>query len=141
MARGVDNTGAISDGATYFIVDPLGRRQLRQVKSHQGATEGGLTVQTGPSGVLGKSRAAGGYTVTLTVVHARNKRDEVAWDVLLDQDIPFTLEIQYRGGLRRIYSDCGVSTISDSAGEDGTVSFEVAIVATKRDNVQPQAQT
>ena len=136
MARGVDNPRPISDGATYFLTDPLGRRQLRQIESHQVNTEGGLTVVTGPSGVLGKVRAAGGHTITLTVRHARTVRDEVAWDVLLDTDLDVVFEIQYRGGKRKIYRKCGVSTISDSTDNGGNVTFEVSLVAEKRDIVE-----
>jgi hypothetical protein len=136
MARGVDNTRPLSDGAVYFIIDDLGRRQLRQVQTHSVQTEGGLSVVTGPSGVLGKVRAAGGYSLTLTVRHAAGVRDEVAWNTLLDTDASFTLEIQYKRGQRKIFRDCGVSTISDSAGEDGNVTFEVSLMATKREIVE-----
>jgi hypothetical protein len=136
MARGVDNTKPLSDGATYFIVDELGRRQLRQVESHQGQTEGGLSAVTGPSGVLGSVRAAGAFPLTLNVRHARTVRDEVAWHTLHKNDARFVIEVQYRGGIRKVYSDCGVSTISDGAGADGNVTFEVALLATKMDVVE-----
>lgn len=133
MASGTDNPRPISGGATYFIEDPLGKRQLRQVMSHNFSTEGGLTVSTGPGGVLGKTQAAGGYSGTVTVKHSRGVRDEVAWEVLRVNNIDFTFEVQFQGGQRHIYRRCGVSTISDSAGEDGQVQFEIALVAEEKE--------
>lgn len=136
MSRGDDNPRPISDGVKYFITDPLGRRQCRQIENHDGNQEGGLTVVAGPSGVLGKVRAAGGYTVSLTIRHARNVRDEVAWDVLRDFDIDIVFEIQYRGGQRRIYRECGVSTVGDSADNAGNVTFKVDLVAEIREIIE-----
>ncbi len=139
MAQGTDNPAPISDGATYYITDPLGRRQLRQVESHNANPEGGLAVVTGPSGIIGRNRSAGGHAITLTVRHARTVRDEVAWDVLQEQDIDIVFEIQFRGGMRLIYRKCGVSTVSNSADNSGNVTFEVALVAEKKSTVQPDA--
>lgn len=137
MAVGTDNPRPLSDGATYFIRDPLGRRQLFQVESHDVNREGGVSGVAGPSGMLGKTRAAGGFTIALKVRHASTVRDEVPWDVLCDQDIDIVFEIQYKGGLRRIFRDCTVSVVGDSADNAGNVTFSVTLYATKRDNLNP----
>ena len=133
MSQGDDNPKPISDGVKYYITDPIGRRQCKQIENHDANQGGGVEIVVGPGGVIGKKRTAGGFTISLTVRHAKTVRDEVPWDVLHDFDIDFVFEVQYDGGLRKIFRDCSVSTVGDSGDSSGNITFKVELAATRRD--------
>lgn len=136
MANGTNNPNEIADGALFFLRDSAGFRQLFQVESAEDTSEGSVSTVTGPAGVVGTVRAAGGFSLSLTTRRARGVPDEADWEGLEADDEIFRFEIQILGGPRRQYSRCRVSNANTSYGNDGSVTTSVTIVAPARDIIK-----
>jgi hypothetical protein len=135
MSIGNDNPNPISDGAQFFLTDSAGFRQLFQIKSADPQMQGGVTEEVGAGGVLGSKRQAGGFTISAVSVVSRGVADEADWDGLRDDDEFVTFEIQYVGNARHVFENTRISTVNTTAGEDGTVTRNIAMYAPRRNIV------
>ena len=137
MAAQHDNKTEINDGVLYFITDGGSARKLYLVESHSTSDDGSVSVVKGPAGIIGTHRESGAFSISLKARKSKNGRNEVAWDLLRDNDVRFRFEIQELGGQRYQYFRCRVSNVNDSA-DSGSRSIDITIVAPERTIIDPE---
>jgi hypothetical protein len=135
MSSGFNSPTPIADGSTYYVTFSAGTVQLYHLEEVSVSDEGNVELVTGPAGVVGSRRSAGGFKISIKTNRAKGVAEEVPWQRLRRADEVFRFEEQILGGTRQTYNNCRVANVNTSTGADGAVTMDVTLVCTDQDEV------